>query len=173
MTCRSLGAAVVLATLLVPLLATAATPAGATPGGGNGRIAFERARLHENRSEIFVADADGTGARRVSHAPPRTFDSEPDWSRDGTTIAFERCPADGSACSVWLVGADGRGERRLDTPEGSDAIAPAFAPDGRHVAYVRSSGPVKAPSSAPDDKQIEHSEIVLADVDGGDERVLV
>src|SRR3954454_1990883 len=168
MTCRSLAAAVVVVTLAV----SPAVPGGATPAGGKGRIAFERARLHENRSEIFVADADGAGARRVSHAPPETFDSEPDWSRDGTTIAFERCPAAGSACSVWIVRADGRGEQ-LGTPEGVDATAPAFAPDGRHVVYVRSSGAVKANPSVSDENQIERSEIVLADLYGGDERVLV
>jgi len=158
------------------LIAATAATAHATPPGRDGPIAFERARLHTNRSEIFVADADGRAARRVSHAPPETFDGEPDWSRDGRRITFERCPADGGTCSVWVVGADGSGERQISPScraECPDASGPAFAPDGGHVAYVRSSGPVKQHSPAPDDNQIERSELVVADLAGGPDRVVL
>ena len=45
--------------------------AHATAPGKNGRIAFERFRRSDKPlwSEIWVIDPDGTGERKVSHAP--------------------------------------------------------------------------------------------------------
>ncbi len=59
------------------------------------------------------------------------------WSPDGRWLAFarrERRSGGGLVYDLWLVSADGRTRRRLT--RGARAFAPAFAPDGRHLAFV-------------------------------------
>ena len=57
-------------------------PAFAKPAAGpSGRIAFSRYRFVDNplRREIWVSKVDGTGPRRLSHAPANYLDSSPSW----------------------------------------------------------------------------------------------
>jgi Tol biopolymer transport system component len=72
------------------------------------RIAFSRAtvplRGPEYRRTIVVANADGSGLRRLTR---RGDCASPRWSPDGTRIAFVR---DGN---LWVMNADGTGQRRL------------------------------------------------------------
>jgi Tol biopolymer transport system component len=63
---------------------------------------------------IFVANSDGTGARRLTTAPRtvEAHDTESQWSPDGARIAFTRVKKIGRA-AVFVIGADGRGLKRL------------------------------------------------------------
>jgi Tol biopolymer transport system component len=153
-------------------VAALTTLAKATTPGQNGLIAFTRYRLQNAPiwSEIFVAQADGSGLKKVSHSPTAVEDDQAHWSPDGTWIVFDRCTSNGP-CSLWLVRPDGSGQRRLSPPCSTqrpppvcpDDGGPSFAPDGRHVVFTHEWGHVKRTSLGD---QIEHSAIAAVDLDG-------
>jgi TolB protein len=72
-----------------------------SPDGG--RIAFERSVAYVPGGEIWVANADGTGATRLTSDHN---DTEPAWSPDGSEIAFIRNE------EVWLMNSDGSDQAR-------------------------------------------------------------
>lgn len=125
-----------------------ATLSHATAPGTNGRIAFQRYRLHDApyQAEIFTVNSDGSGERKVTHVARGTVDDEPDWSPHGSRIVFQRCR---SSCHIWSILPDGRGLRMLSPscPHGSappkcpDDSSPVYSPDGRHIAFVRFRSP--------------------------------
>jgi TolB protein len=84
---------------------------------------------------IFVANADGSGARRLTTAPRtvEAHDTESQWSPDGTRIAFTRVRKIGRA-AIFVIGADGRGLRRL-TPWKLDAASPDWSPDSKTILF--------------------------------------
>jgi TolB protein len=104
----------------VALLAPA--PGAAEPAGDDVALAFSR------NGALFVAAADGTGARRVS---ARGY--QPDWSPDGRRIAYV---ADWNGReSIYVMNADGRNVRRLT--RGLHDLEPEWSPDGRSIAFTR------------------------------------
>jgi len=105
-------------------------------------LAFTR-DPNEERSEIWVAAPDGSGARRLVGAG-RGYDgvSSPSWSPDGTAIAFAHFTLSekrGLLTSIEVVNRDGRGRRTVasvDPRALEAAYAPAWTPAGRLV-YTR------------------------------------
>ena len=107
-------------------------------------------------SNLSVVNADGSGRRRLAgnQVPgSRTggWMSISAWSPDGRKILFlsdKGIPCD--ACyRIYVVNADGSGERRLTnnrtpgppTPSTVQSnFAPAWSPDGRRIAFVRTTG---------------------------------
>jgi len=83
---------------------------------------------------IFVVQADGTGARRVTSCDPPACDGEgsPGWSPDGSRLAFW-ADRDGHE-GLWLVGADGSGLELRS--EGLSFGPPAWSPDGSLIAVA-------------------------------------
>ena len=107
------------------------------------RLVFVRAilvgydREYEiRRPAIFVANADGSGERRLS--PRGTHDKNPRWSPDGRKIVFERAAdlVDGLRDDIWVMNADGLAARRLTHHPVLDR-KPVWSPDGRKIAWVR------------------------------------
>ncbi|HJQ35391.1 MAG TPA: hypothetical protein VJ866_24780 [Pyrinomonadaceae bacterium] len=93
------------------------------------RLAFRR-MLGEMNSEVFVADADGSGARNLTNHP--AFDGWPAWSPDGTQIAF--ASNRNSSYQIFIMNADGSGVRLLANTEGR-ATAPQWGRDGARIYF--------------------------------------
>src|SRR5919197_3241809 len=158
----------------------AAVVADATAPGKSGLIAFRRYfNDAHSASAIFTIKADGTGERRLTHAPAGTFDDQPDWAPDGSLLAFSRCPTNNGACAVFTMRPDGSQVKRLSPPCPPGSEPPAcednanvsFSPDGRQLVFTRASGNVK-----PDrlvENIIQHSAIVVMDRNGAHRRVIV
>jgi Tol biopolymer transport system component len=137
------------------------------------RLAFTRTTDDYRSLNVYVMRADGRGVRRLTSG---RFDERPSWSPDGRWIAYQSTrgiklihpdgsgarrvrgtrgaawPAwapDGSRLAfaddgwIWTADLDGRARRRI--VRGRD---PDWSPDGRVIAYVRSSGGVATIAAA-------------------------
>jgi Tol biopolymer transport system component len=97
---------------------------------------------------ISVVNSDGTGARQITSDPAGAADFTPAWSPDGSLIAFARDynpypngAAGYGEATIFLVRPDGTGLRPLlGTGAQANDIDPAWAPDGRAIAFIRQSG---------------------------------
>jgi TolB protein len=141
----------------------------ATYPGTNGRVAYRRYFNGDHtKSALYTSKSDGSGETRITHAPAKTFDDQPDWSPDGGLIAFTRCGVS-SACAVYIVHADGSGLKQLSSactsgpPKCVDDANVSFLPDGKHVVFTRSTGGEKHWSNWD---QIQHSDLVVSDLNG-------
>jgi dipeptidyl aminopeptidase/acylaminoacyl peptidase len=115
---------------------------------------------------IYAMRPDGSGRVRLTTRRPDpaygTGDAQPAWSPDGADLAFVRTTRvsfEDFRSQVYLLGSDGGLPRALS--QGVDGISvsgPAWSPDGRRIAFVRSTD--------------TESAIVIAEVDGGGEQVL-
>src|SRR5919109_358302 len=161
-------AAVLTATLL------AACASEGPPAPPREPIAFKRYFDDERTSSaIFVINPDGSGERQVTRPPAGFSDDQPDWSPDRSRIAVDRCGPE--TCGAWIVSVDGSSSHQIAPlnacppgvvpPACDDDGWPAFSPDGRRVAYVRSSGRIV-------NEEIESSQLVVSDVDGRKAKVL-
>src|SRR5213596_961997 len=80
--------------------------------------------------DIYTADADGSGARRLTANPG--YDAEGTLSPDGKTIVFTSL-RDGDL-DIYTMREDGSGLRRLTSALGYDG-GPFFSPDGKLIVY--------------------------------------
>ena len=92
-------------------------------------IVFESDR--ESFRDLYRADADGRGVRRLTSNREGNFD--PAVSPDGRSIAFASS-RDGDA-EIYVMRADGSGARRL-TAFYRDDWGPRWSPDGRTLAFL-------------------------------------
>lgn len=110
----------------------------------------KRIAYHKNY-QVFLADADGSNARRVETG--KSFNFVPTWSPDGAWVLF-LC-GEHYNCHPHLVRADGTGLRKLadrggykgvieflDVPDfhGGSSDVPVWSTDGRHVYYTSQVG---------------------------------
>jgi TolB protein len=94
----------------------------------DGRIVWVRSNALGLTTEIWEMDADGSDPQLLDSG---FVDVEPSVSPLGE-ISFARV-GDGT---IMLMSADGSGVHAITDPVGADR-SPAFAPDGRHVAFSR------------------------------------
>ena len=80
--------------------------------------------------DIFVANSDGTGLKRITDNPK--YDAEPIISADGKRIVFGS-QRDGDF-DVYIMNADGSDVRRLTDRVGYDG-GPWFSPDGKKIVW--------------------------------------
>lgn len=117
-----------------PLNLTPAQPDCDTPAWSpdGRRIAYQRA-LGDGRSAIFVMDADGSHAQRVSAGSG----SRATWAPDSARLAFQS-RRDGST-GIFVTSAGGGLETRLTDPS-INAFDPAWSPDGSRLVHTRGVG---------------------------------
>ena len=98
------------------------------------KIAFT-SRRDRGDPEIYVMNADGTGAANLTR-DPAAEDGHPAWSPDGTRIAYDSHPSAGGENAIWMMDPDGGNRVRLPPAPGNDT-QPAWSPDGTKIAFVR------------------------------------
>jgi Tol biopolymer transport system component len=172
---RSTGRIVALVLLAAAAIVGAgvvAQTAAATPPGKNGKLAFRRYfDSGHSAGAIFVSEADGTGARQITHPTRGVVDDQPDWSPDGSRLVFYRCSA-GAPCAIYTVRPDGSQLKRLSPPVAADLTDEAFSSftsDGKHIVFTRASGGVKSYAGGD---EIRHSDLVVMDLNGKHRRVI-
>jgi Tol biopolymer transport system component len=94
------------------------------------RIAFSTTR--DGNSEIYVMNADGTQAGRLTESPGAA-DRMPTWSPDGSTIAW--VSDGGGDREIWRMPVAGGQPSQL-TDNDADDQHPAWSPDGTKIAFV-------------------------------------
>lgn len=146
------------------------------PPYGTLRIAYATERASEGAvsGSIFSMQSNGDDKRRLS-LPVDAIDREPSWSPLGNSVVFTRESAGGDS-ELMMATVSGNGdliaERRLfATPLPSAQSSPAWAPDGRLIAFVSAHRP--AAGGAP--RQIwtvwlDGSKLAQRTFDGGDKR---
>jgi TolB protein len=93
------------------------------------RLAFRRI-LGEMNSEVFLANADGSGQQNLTNDP--AFDGWPAWSPDGSKIAF--ASNRGRSYEIYVMNPDGGSVRKVAANEGR-ATAPQWSKDGKAIFY--------------------------------------
>lgn len=97
-------------------------------------------RFREGSAGIWVMNADGTGARRITDGGPDVYgiDLAPAWSPDGSRIAFAREGRPAKAATgntdIYVVNADGTDVVRI-TDDPMMEYAPSWSPDGKRIAF--------------------------------------
>jgi Tol biopolymer transport system component len=76
----------------------------------------------EETDNIWIADSDGSHARRLTHERVGVASHHPTWSPDGRTIAFmSNRAARSEGASIWEIRTDGSGLRRVSHARFEDA----------------------------------------------------
>lgn len=97
---------------------------------GNGLIAFSA------DEQIYIMDAGGGPATRLTNSPPFVLNRYPAFSPDGSRLAFTRDDNNQSDHALYLMDLDGSNLQRLTTS--SVALGePSWSPDGSKIAFVR------------------------------------
>ncbi len=97
-----------------------------------GKIAFVRAGTN---SDIFSMNPNGTNQTNLTNNP--AFDSQPNWSPDGSKIVFISDRSSFGSTEIYTMNANGSNPARLTTNSVNDET-PAWSPDGAKIAFARS-----------------------------------
>jgi Tol biopolymer transport system component len=98
------------------------------------RIAFSASSASSRQSQVYVANADGTGVKLVTPTAPSYFHG---WSPDGRWLAF--VGQRNGAYEIYRVAAEGGPEERL-TSIGAYDDGPEYSPDGKWIYFNSDRG---------------------------------
>jgi Tol biopolymer transport system component len=104
---------------------------------------LEQRLVRPTRLELWVANADGSGARQVTHLGGANF--APFFHPDGRRIVFASNQPDPRSRNfdLYLVNLDGSGLERVTTSPEFDGF-PMFSPDGRQVVFASNRNAAQA-----------------------------
>ena len=85
-------------------------------------------------SQIWLMNADGTNAHRLTDAVPDQHDQDPSWSPDGKTLVFASDRITGQY-DIMQVSEKGEMGSALTYAEGSSQRYPSYSPDGKWLAF--------------------------------------
>jgi TolB protein len=127
------GAALALLSLVLTT-----TPAQATYGGENGRIAFV-SNIHRGGGwDIYTMRPDGTGLRRVVVQPARRWPfAGVDWAPDGNRFLFTSPDPVLRHTQVYVVDADGTNLTEITHDPARDNDGATWSPDGSRILVTR------------------------------------
>src|SRR5258708_4394457 len=92
-------------------------------------------RIGPSDADLFIANADGTGERKLLSASG--FDYNGSFSADGKWTVFT--PERSGSCDLYRMRVEGWGRERLpDAPAYDDQAS--LSPDGKQLAFVSSRG---------------------------------
>lgn len=101
---------------------------------------------YSSSHDIYVANADGSGSRRVisiegtPFRPAALFRIKyPVWSPDGTHLRFLKVSDSGPMASLWEIAADGSQLRRVapsDDKKPTTECCGRWTPDGKYFVYI-------------------------------------
>ena len=94
------------------------------------KIAFDRGSPTGTPRQIFVMNADGTGATALTTVGDNT---DPNWSPDRNQIVFTS-NRDGNR-EIYVMNADGTGQTRVTDDAAFDAD-PAYSPEGDRIVFT-------------------------------------
>lgn len=99
------------------------------------RIAFVSDR--SGNDNLWIANADGTGLRQLSHDTQNEGFSSPAWSRDGRSVYVSRRAYRRDEYGLWLYGVDGGAGVRLEDskPPASEMLDAVESRDGKSVYF--------------------------------------
>ena len=132
-----------------------------------------------NNQDIWLADADGSGARRLTRHPKNDF--SPTFSPGGDTIAFvaTRGAGEDAKPAVWMLSLHGGDPWPFGTYD--EAVSEVeWSPDGRSLAYVKLDTLPKQVrdlrrkkwDQTVEDEVLQYPELWVADVATGKQRRL-
>ncbi len=120
-----------------------------SPGGDKVTFAIH----DQDRSLLYVMNADGTGTKLAVVAPGasvpaassfyKVVDLSPAWSPDGTKIAYACRVGDNS--EIFVVNPDGSENKRLTNTNKLESN-PIWSKDGRHIVYLANDPEVYNPA---------------------------
>ena len=107
---------------------------------------------NDYRSSLYLAAADGSGTRRLTHADAK--DGAPRWSPDGAHLAFLSNRGAQQQAQIWLIRPDG-GEAWQASRLPESVAAFAWSPDGTNFVAVSKAveGQQEDGADKTDDKQ--------------------
>ncbi|MPZ51805.1 MAG: hypothetical protein GEU79_03575 [Acidimicrobiia bacterium] len=95
---------------------------------GTGLIAFGTG------TDIYVVKEDGSGLRNLTKVPDMSYNSEVEWSPDGSRLVFVS-DRDGNP-DVFVMNADGSDVTNLTPNTPGHAEFPTWSPDGKRIAFI-------------------------------------
>ena len=110
------------------------TDFGASVSPDGKQIAFFRGQAHGITGQVYVMNADGSGAHAVT--PPALEGTAPRWSPDGKLITFTS-NSDRPGGNIYVMHPDGTGIRRLThTSFPHNSFLSAYAPQGDRIVFA-------------------------------------
>jgi TolB protein len=86
--------------------------------------------------ELYIMNADGTGARQITGGKTKCYNGGPFLSPDGTRVIFRADRKEKDRLQLYVINVDGTGEKALTSDDKWVYWAPFWYKDGKHIIYT-------------------------------------